>query len=417
MALTDKLTNIAQAIRDKTGMADLLTLDEMPYAIETISTGETCTHGPLDVASNGTFYAADSGWGGFDVVNVFVPSGGDSDIPESAFVFTGDCDYRFAYDGWVWFLDKYKNQITTHDITSLHNMFRNSQQITNIPFTLNITNCDDLSWTFYNSQYIRVCPKIRGTIKWTTSTTMEDMFGNTNFTDLNELFTPEMLAGFSELVMTSSYSAPKHLDFSGCSAMRTYPEWHKALKLNPACNFFPYYHIYEDTFNACHCLDEVRGLPVWSCNGEQSTSMLDRTFRYTSRVKAITFETNPDGTPIVTKWRAQLLDLSKNVGHATSKYNCTNKGIPEDREVKDDATYAALKNDPDWFATDSAYSRYNHDSAVETINSLPDCSATGTNTIKFLGNSGSKTDGGAINTLTEEEIAVAAAKGWTVTFA
>ena len=61
-----------------------------------------------------------------------------------------------------------------------------------------------------------------------------------------------------------------------------------------------------------------------------------------------------------------------------------------------------------------SYSRYNHDSAVETINSLPDTSAYGTNTIKFKGSAGSATDGGAINTLTEEEIAVATAKGWTV---
>jgi hypothetical protein len=61
------------------------------------------------------------------------------------------------------------------------------------------------------------------------------------------------------------------------------------------------------------------------------------------------------------------------------------------------------------------YSRYNHDSAVETINSLPDVSAGSGNTIKFEGAAGSLTDGGAINTLTEEEIAVATAKGWTVT--
>lgn len=60
------------------------------------------------------------------------------------------------------------------------------------------------------------------------------------------------------------------------------------------------------------------------------------------------------------------------------------------------------------------YSGYNHDRAVETINSLPDTSAYGTNTITFKGISGSKTDGGAINTLTEEEIAVAITKGWTV---
>ena len=79
-----------------------------------------------------------------------------------------------------------------------------------------------------------------------------------------------------------------------------------------------------------------------------------------------------------------------------------------------------MKNDPDSWTYDINYSKYNHDSAVETINSLPDTSAYiatagGTNTIKFNGASGSKTDGGAINTLTEEEIAVAAAKGWTVT--
>ena len=96
-------------------------------------------------------------------------------------------------------------------------------------------------------------------------------------------------------------------------------------------------------------------------------------------------------------------------------------GITADKLVTDDTTYQALKNDPDWFSTKVEYSRYNHDSAVNTINSLPDTSAYlatagGTNTIKFKGAAGSKTDGGAINTLTEAEIAVATAKGWTVTF-
>ena len=66
------------------------------------------------------------------------------------------------------------------------------------------------------------------------------------------------------------------------------------------------------------------------------------------------------------------------------------------------------------------FSRYNHDSAVETINSLPDTSeylatAGGTNTIKFRNYSGACTDGGGTNDLTPEEIAVATAKGWTVT--
>jgi hypothetical protein len=80
-----------------------------------------------------------------------------------------------------------------------------------------------------------------------------------------------------------------------------------------------------------------------------------------------------------------------------------------------------LKDDPDWFTCDVAYSRYNHDSAVATINSLPDTSeflleCEGYNQITFNGAAGSNTDGGAISNLTEAEIAVAAAKGWTVTF-
>ena len=59
------------------------------------------------------------------------------------------------------------------------------------------------------------------------------------------------------------------------------------------------------------------------------------------------------------------------------------------------------------------YSLYNHDSAVETINSLPDCSGCAAQTIQFMGTAGSAY-GKAISTLTAEEIAVATAKNWTV---
>ena len=91
------------------------------------------------------------------------------------------------------------------------------------------------------------------------------------------------------------------------------------------------------------------------------------------------------------------------------------------KRVENDTTYAALKNTDDWWSSDINYSRYNHDSAVETINSLPNTKPYldangGTNTIVFQGNAGAKTDGGAINTLTDAEIAVATAKGWTVSF-
>lgn len=122
--------------------------------------------------------------------------------------------------------------------------------------------------------------------------------------------------------------------------------------------------------------------------------------------------------------KSQVIEIDYMIGYVNKNAYIVSDN-PEyfltDKEIKDDATYQALKNDPDAWTRDQAYSFYNHDSAVETINSLPDTSAFlaeqgGTNTIKFRGNLGAKTDGGAINTMTAEEIAIAAAKGWTVAF-
>lgn len=115
--------------------------------------------------------------------------------------------------------------------------------------------------------------------------------------------------------------------------------------------------------------------------------------------------------------KSQVIDMTAYIGY--SQYWVDTEYFLTDKEIKDDASYQALKNDPDAWTKDIYYSFYNHDSAVETINSLPDTSAFladqgGTNTIKFEGKVGLSTDGGAINTMTAEEIAVAAAKGWTV---
>ena len=72
---------------------------------------------------------------------------------------------------------------------------------------------------------------------------------------------------------------------------------------------------------------------------------------------------------------------------------------------------------PDWYTGMYEYATFNKDSALELIKTLPDTSAyNGINTIKFKGGSGHYT-GGAIRDLTEEEIAIATAKGWTVTLA
>ena len=178
---------------------------------------------------------------------------------------------------------------------------------------------------------------------------------------------------------------------------------------------------YINGFEFCYALDELINLPIPYTKATWTSNAFNNTFYACSRLKDVTFALN-NGVPYIVTWKSQVIDLSEHTGYAGSNA-CTqyNSGITEDKKVKDDASYQLLKNDPDWFATKRAYSRYNHDSAVATINSLPDtsaylASAGGTNTIKFEGQAGASTDGGAINTLTEQEIAVAAAKGWTCSF-
>ena len=191
---------------------------------------------------------------------------------------------------------------------------------------------------------------------------------------------------------------------------------------NPYLGASHSYFVYG--FYICTSLDELINLPILYTKATWTSNAFNNTFYACSRLKDVTFALN-NGTPYTVTWKNQVIDLSYYVGYAESKSDILsglNNGITKDKEVKDATSYRLLKNDPDWFTINVNYSRYNHDSAVRTINSLPDTSAYlasdgGTNTIKFKGASGTNTDGGAISNLTESEIAVATAKGWTVTFA
>lgn len=188
--------------------------------------------------------------------------------------------------------------------------------------------------------------------------------------------------------------------------------------------------------------DELVGLPV-PCGDVPYDSQIsfwdnmESIVEGASRAKKITFATKTDGTPYTVKWDGKTISLTNQIGYSTDENNILDQssthGITQEKKVSNAATYEALKNDPDYYVYNQGsqtydgnelsvgllYSRYNHTSAVETINSLPDCSAycaetNNTNTIIFKKYSGALTDGGGINTLTAEEIAVATNKGWTV---
>ena len=373
------LTSIANAIRGKNGSTDTYKPSEMAAAITAISGG-----------------------------------GSGPDIPDSAFVISGNCMYWDYYGKWDSFITAYKNKWSTRNIQSCLNMFEKSQ-LTEIPFEINFdTNYQSANSMFKECEKITKSPKLNNLKPSDTSSlfntcsrlrTIPNDFTDTwNFSYLDN--------------QTSQFNCNQNNMFYNCYSLRSIP-----IGLISHGNKYIYYNYsyFYNGFAHCYALDELVNLPIPYTQATWSNNSFRSTFSYCERLKNITFAKQADGTPYTVNWGGQTITLTYNVGYATMKSAILNfnSGITADKEVTDDASYQALKNDPDWWTVDVAYSRYNHDSAVATINSLPDTSAYlaskgGTNTIKFEGAAGSTTDGGAINTLTEEEIAIATAKGWTV---
>lgn len=425
MALIEKLSAIGDAIRERTGGTELLTLDDMPIEIAAIKGGSDPVIQELSITSNGTYKTYD-GVDGFAPIVVNVPQDGAPTAEE--LTVTGECQYRFAYDGWNWVIEKYGHMITTKDLYTPVCMFNFSQNLKEIPFEINFKK------NFWNpfslERMFGTCKKLQNLPKVNNVSNIKDM--RQIFNQCQELISfPDDYFDdwdFSSIdALTSAYSGDMGGMIRECSHLRKFPTklfMHGNPVASASCS------VYQYLIYSCACLDEVVDLPNPHYNATFSDVASDYSGLFVSaltqayRLKRFTFaEMGP------VKWARQILDFSKQTGWTNNgAYNiCGREGdtregiITADKEVKDDATYQALKNDPDWFTQNVAYSRYNHDSAVETINSLPDCSAYQTssgyaaNTIKFMGAAGSATDGGAINTLTEDEIAVAAAKGWTVT--
>lgn len=346
-------------------------------------------------------------------------------VPATALELTGKCDYKFAYGGWDWFINNYADKITTKDISSCYHMFYRTA-VSRIPFVINISDkCADFQHTLDGVYNLTECPKIRGNLTWSTVTNFNDILSMAEqLRYVDDLFTDDMMAGSETVKVTSAYTCPRFCMLNNMYSLRRVPSWFYKQKISPESTTLPNasYSIYYYLVNNCYVLDEIKNIYVQVCQGAATSNQFYYAFQGLNRAKSITFETSESGESIVANWKAQIIDLTRNVGFGTSASNfySRNTGIIADKGVYDDASYQALKNDPDWWTTNREYSRYNHDSAVETINSLPDTSAYlatagGTNTIKFRGNSGALTDGGAISNLTEEEIAVATAKGWTVT--
>ena len=360
------LTNIGNAIRNKTGKSELLSPASMATEIEAIQTG-----------------------------------GGE--IGE--IVLTGNCQYACSNSAW----NQFHPYVKTQDIYRLNYFFYENDKVENVPFEINLQagNRNGITANYFcaYAYNLKTCPKINNYMVAGTGSMFNSCY----------LLNDDIDAKLNPVGMGEYNKQEANSMFNGCYSLRKAPIKFLNTILKSWKGTDTWNNPYKYLFRNCYALDEIKGLyphaRTWKNN------LFSSAFNDTTRLKDFTFEMDENGQPYVRNWSNQTIDLTMNVGKSDLNLSCGyNSGITEDKLVNSLETYEALKDDPDWFCTSYSWCRYGRSAAVNTINSLPDCSQGSGNTIKFKGEAGSNTDGGAINTLTEEEIAVATAKGWTVSF-
>ena len=375
IVLTDNTNyqNIANAIRNKNGSSDTYSPSQMATAINNI------------------------------------PSGGRGPTP-AELTLTGECDYRFYGGKWDWFLTKYGSQITTNNVSNCNYMFWNTQ-LQSIPFNINFgTSMVSLASMFNGASFLRTLPYLYNP----KPNDINNIFNNIYYLQNipNDYFDTWDFSASTKGIQTNRI-------FSHCYSLRKIPEifFNRFELQNGYSVSTASYFGLNVIVDYCCSLDELTNVtfnPLWKGTSNQMGGTVTNCYR----LKDFKFKLNQDNTPKICLFKNQIFDFSKYTGWGDYESYILdyNSGTTSAKTLTDATSYNLLKDDPDWYTLDVNYSRYNHDSAVNTINTLPDCSATGTNTIKFKGQAGALTDGGAINTLTTQEIAVATAKGWTVTF-
>ena len=358
-----------------------------------------------------------------DAITNLPTGGGGADI--EPIVLTGDQSYCFANPVSKMVLDKWPGKITTENLTKVDYMFSGFPE-NSIPIELNFKadNYNSALFCFYNSNIV-VAPRLGENAIMDVGSMFEGCHYLKDLTQMNlDNFTSTDYWGSSGL---------RGEMFLQCHSLRHLPSGflEKFDGWGGGKSSYGYDHLYYRMFYGCYNLDEIINLGITRSSATITKStILESLADLCYCLKHFTFKMNDDGTPGIAKWKSSALRMY--VGCAYSQNTTVDKRLNEielyaperaGKRIHDATTYEALKDDPDaWVGSYSnetscvPWSLYNIDSAVETINSLPDCSAycgTSVNTIAFYRDAGSGY-GKAINDLTEEQVAVATAKGWTV---
>lgn len=359
------LSNIASAIRVKNGSTAVYKPGEMAAAISNLPTG-----------------------------------GGDIKIYAG-----GDISYLFT--GWGSnFYNTVKDNLVFGNVSSGYGVFINSGITGTPPFTIPLKG--PVSGEYYGFlAHSNVLPNIVDEPK--------------NYASFDGFYSQCNLKKIDFSHMTTNFTGGSGI-FGGKYLFED-AHWLREIDFSSGTNLFLMSNL-SSMFNKCYDLDAITNLPIKRTDMNFGWN----TFYSCCHLKRLTFAQMDEA--ITPSEYSPTIDLSYGVGYYVNVPFTTNYSIGHttyyeygslvmgiDEQITDATTYAKFKNSPDAWTTNVEYSRYNRTSAVETLSTVPQITnAKGTPTIKFLGNSGSKTDGGAINTMTAEEVAVATSKGWTVTY-
>ena len=306
--------------------------------------------------------------------NIITGTMDNSLIPtETLLKFTGDLSY-FDYNGRMdnWF-KTYKNLLSFDDVTDARNMFYGST-LTEIPtITFNGTADNSAMGMFMQCYNLTTFPTLA-----TKKSDKENLDCVNMFNSCKKLVELPNNTYFSSVFATGAWVGTYSFMgmFQNCLALTKLSDLSifdrkiRAKQYSTDTNQGNYLNL----FSNCQSLQELSNFPLRNSGDTYDVNMFNQTFYNTYSLKKLTFFATGSFS-----WSNQVIDLS------TTGYS---------------------KNVAD--------SVYNHNSAVETLNSLPTVSGS-SNYIKFKKTAGSATSGGSISDLTAEEIAVATAKGWTVT--
>lgn len=287
------------------------------------------------------------------------------DIPETAFALSGRCD-NWDYEGkWDWFCELYGSKIKCDTyITSASGMFYGTE-LKSIPFDIYLGG-DSI---YHDCSKMFMLASNLSSVSGLTVYRPNDL--SYMFYDCGLLKTISWTIGSTSYINYDSISGDFDYMFANCKKLTSIPNLSGLYCYGTNKNL-----LNGDAFMGCNALTAIRGLDIGIMSNKTSNVCGIRPFEDCYALEELTF------TSRETTLSNQTLSITGNVG----------------------------------YSSDINTSKYNRTSAVNTINSLPDLSTGSNNIIKFNGNSGLSTDGGAISTMTEEEVAVAVAKGWTVSY-